>query len=101
MRKVSSDVATVDQVRKDAFDFIQIYRYPEPLESICYVGKRDLVLVQNDMDPLEKITIGDCLALLEQQVRALPVKLFREWTPDAYKSSENSQLLPNEDMLVL
>jgi hypothetical protein len=65
MRQVASYIAAVYQISKNALDFVQVNGHPKPLERICDMIERDLVGLQYNMNPFEKVAVAHCLALFQ------------------------------------
>ena len=62
MGEVAPDISPINEIGENALHFVQVNRHAQPLERICYVIERDLVLVENVVHSFEEIPIGDSLA---------------------------------------
>lgn len=71
MRQIPADVSPKDQVGQNAFNFIQIHGHLKPFESAGDKPQRYLMLFENFVHAFEEISIANCLALFQQQVRPL------------------------------
>jgi hypothetical protein len=71
--EVAPDIPPINEIRENALDFVQVDRHAQPLECICHVIERDLVLIENVMNTFEEIPIGDSLAFFQKEVRSLAI----------------------------
>jgi hypothetical protein len=73
--EVAPDIPPINEIGENAFYFVQVNRHTQPLECVCYVIERDLVLVENVMHAFEEIPIGDSLALFQKEVSSLAINV--------------------------
>jgi hypothetical protein len=73
VRQVAPDITPVNEIGENAFHFVQVNWHAQPLEGICNVIERDLVLVENIMHTLEEIPVGDSLAFFQKEVGSLAI----------------------------
>lgn len=73
MGEVAPDIPPINEIRKNALHFVQVNRHAQPLECICNVIERDLVLIEDVMYTFEEIPIGDSLAFFQKEVGSLAI----------------------------
>jgi hypothetical protein len=73
--EVAPDIPTINEIGENALHFVQVNRHAQPLECVCNVIERDLVLIENVMYTFEEIPIGDSLAFFQKEVCSLAINV--------------------------
>jgi hypothetical protein len=73
--EVAPDIPPINEIGENALHFVQVNRHAQPLECICYVIERDLVLIENVVHTFEEIPIGDSLAFFQKEVSSLAINV--------------------------
>ena len=77
MRQIPTHHPSVNEIRQNAFNFIEIHGNIKPLENGAYLLQGNLMFFRHFVDTLKETAIAHGSAPFEQQVSALPSSNLR------------------------
>jgi len=86
VRQVPANVSPVYEIRQDTFRLVQVDGHAQPPKDARHVVQRNLVLLEDQVHPLEQVPVADGLAFFQQKVGPLP--LCAEGSGEKHRSEQ-------------